>query len=104
MADIYYNRVMDSNLTKLIKDDYQWLIEYVKDHPELDFQTGSNANDTWFSVYRGTGRVFTIKKDGTLKADKKYMDDLFPDFYQTPNKENLDELMKKVSNDLDLKK
>jgi len=103
MADIYYNRVMDSKLTDLIDEKYKWLIEYVKEHSELDFQTGSNATDTWFSVYRGTGRVFTLKKDGTLKADKKYMG-LFPDFYKVPNKENLDKLMDKVSSDLALKR
>lgn len=103
MADIYYNRVMDSKLTDLIDEKYKWLIEYVKEHSELDFQTGSNATDTWFSVYRGTGRVFTIKKDGTIRADKKYMD-LFPDFYEKPNKGNLDKLMAIVSKDLALKK
>ncbi|MCR4800451.1 MAG: hypothetical protein K5860_08100 [Bacteroidales bacterium] len=103
MADIYYNRVMDKKLTDLILKKYKWLIEYVEKHPELDFQTGSNAKDTWFSVYRGTGRVLTIKKDGTVNADKKYMN-LFPDFYETPNKLNLDKLMEKVSNDPALKR
>lgn len=103
MADIYYNRVMDKKLTDLIQKKYKWLIEYVKKHPELDFQTGSNANDTWFSVYRGTGRVLTIKKKGALTANKKYKK-LFPDFYKTPNEKNLDKLLEYVSKEDDLKR
>ncbi|MBP5722910.1 MAG: hypothetical protein J6X18_04980 [Bacteroidales bacterium] len=102
-ADIYYNRVMHEDLTKLISEKYQWLIEYVKNCPELDFQTGSNANDTWFSIYRGTGRVLTIKKNGSLIADEKYKG-LFPSFYKSPNKNNLDCLMKEITKEDDLKK
>ena len=81
----------------------RWLIEYVKNCPELDFQTGSNANDTWFSIYRGTGRVLTIKKNGSLIADEKYKG-LFPSFYKSPNKNNLDCLMKEITKEDDLKK
>lgn len=103
MENIYYNRVMNNSLTDLIDKNYRWLIEYVINCPELDFQTGSNANDTWFSIYRGTGRVLTIKKNGSLVADEKYKG-LFPSFYNNPNKNNLDCLMKEISKKEELKR
>ena len=103
MADIYYNRVMHEDLTKLIREKYQWLIDYVINCPELDFQTGSNANDTWFSIYRGTGRVLTIKKNDSLVADKQYKA-LFSSFYMSPNKKNLDCLMKELAKKEELKR
>ena len=55
--EMYYNRSMSPNLVQRITKEYQWLIDAVKHNPELDFQTGSNDNDSWFSVYRGTGRI-----------------------------------------------
>ena len=58
MANVYYKRVLSDRMIDIIKDPkYSWIIDYVKQHPELDFQTGSNAKGTWFSVYRGTGRI-----------------------------------------------
>ena len=93
--EMYYNRSMSPNLVQRITEEYQWLIDAVKHNPELDFQTGSNDNDSWFSVYRGTGRIMTIKEKGKPYAASKYMD-LFPDFYDNPNKTGLDVLMEKI--------
>lgn len=76
----YYNRVMSTNFEKLIMKDYKWLIEFVKKHHELDFQTGfdQKQNKSWFSVYRGTSRILQITyydKSGrvTIDAAESYM-------------------------------
>ena len=59
---VYYNRVMSEKFEKLIMKEYKWLIEFVKKHKELDFQTGfdQKQNKSWFSVYRGTSRILQI--------------------------------------------
>ena len=59
---VYYNRVMSEKFEKLIMKEYKWLIEFVKKHKELDFQTGfdQKQNKSWFSVYRGTSRILRI--------------------------------------------
>lgn len=98
MASVYYNRVLSDKMVNTIKEPkYFWIIDYVKEHPELDFQTGSNAKGTWFSVYRGTGRVLSISPNGTVSAAKAYMD-LCPEFYSEPTLENFDKLLFEVSN------
>lgn len=99
--EMYYNRSMCPTLVKRITGEYQWLIDTVINNPELDFQTGSNDNDSWFSVYRGTGRILTIKENGKLYADIKYMK-LFPDFYINPNEAGLKVLMQKIKEDNEL--
>lgn len=99
--EMYYNRAMSPNLVDKIENEYQWLIDAVIENPELDFQTGSNDNDSWFSVYRGTGRILTIKEKGKPYADPKYMN-LFPDFYDNPNKAGLSALMDKIKKDSEL--
>lgn len=79
---VFYDRKMGDGLVKILSNDgyYKWLIPYVKNHPELDFQTGHDAKSgrSWFSIYKGTGRIFTISssrggKISSPKADKKYM-------------------------------
>lgn len=93
--DMYYDRSMSTNLVKLILKDYQWLIDEVIENPELDFQTGSNNNDSWFSVYRGTGRILTIKENGKVFAADAYMR-LYPSFYKEPNIKGLATLLKLI--------
>jgi len=58
----YYNRVMSKDFENIILKDYQWLINYVKNDKELDFQTGFDQKQkkSWFSVYRGTSRILQI--------------------------------------------
>lgn len=99
--DMYYDRSMSLNLENLILKDYKWLIEEVIKRPELDFQTGSNENDTWFSIYRGTGRILTINASGKIFAASKYME-LSPSFYITPDKSGLDDLLSKIVKDRNL--
>lgn len=93
--DIYYNRVMCPDLVKLIKDKYQWLIDYVITRPDLDFQTGANNNNSWFSIYRGTGKILKIHPNGKVDADTEYVD-LMPEFYERPNKRHLSELLTRI--------
>lgn len=58
----YYDRTMDDSFISKVLDDFPWLINFVKKTPELDFQTGHDPirKRSWFSVYRGTGRVLTF--------------------------------------------
>lgn len=58
----YYDRTMDDSFISKVLNDYSWLINFVKKTPELDFQTGHDPKQkrSWFSVYRGTGRVLTF--------------------------------------------
>ena len=57
----HYDRTMNNSLVDCIKKSYPWIIEHVKNDPELDFQTGQNKGTSWFSIYRGTGRVLTFR-------------------------------------------
>jgi len=101
--DMYYDRAMNSDLKGIIEKEYKWLIDEVIKNPELDFQTGSNDKDSWFSIYRGTGRILTIKPEGVpnkfkLFADSKYMK-LVPSFYNKPDIKGLQLLMSKIRED-----
>ncbi len=93
--EAYYYRVMSQEIVERIQKEFPWILKYVETHPELDYQTGSNAHDSWFSVYRGTGRLFTIKRNKVF-ADPKYSG-LFEDFYKNPAPEKLDLLLKRVA-------
>lgn len=96
--EMYYDRSMKKDLEDKILSKYKWLIDEVEKRPELDFQTGSNNKDSWFSVYRGTGRILTINASGKIFADPKYMG-LCPDFYKKPDRIGLDILLSKINND-----
>lgn len=97
MAKVYYDRTMSPRVVNNIKSKYNWVIDYVKAHPELDFQTGRNNNTSWFSVYRGTSRVFSIKPSGKVEAAQAYMD-LCPEFYKSPSPELFDVMLNKITN------
>lgn len=99
--EVYYNRVLDSKLVDIIKEEYQWIIEYVTKREELDFQVGSSKSKTWFSVYRGTGCVLSISKTGKLSAAEAYMK-LLPEFYNSPTPELFDELLEKIKKEPNL--
>lgn len=62
LQSVYYNRVMSDAFEEIIMTKYKWLIEFVKKHKELDFQTGfdQKQNKSWFSIYRGTSRILQI--------------------------------------------
>lgn len=89
--EIYYDREMTASIESLLRGKFSWFIPYVREHKELDFQTGKN----WFSIYKGTGRILTLKPNGTISAASKYKE-LNPEFYEFPTKEGLDTLLEKI--------
>ena len=98
--DAYYNRTICDDLFKKFKEggELKWIIDYVYKKDCLDFQTGSNKHDSWFSIYRGTGRVLTINiKKGilTFNASKAYKV-LNPTFYTKPTEEEFDRLLARI--------
>lgn len=60
---MYYNRALSKSFADLLapSGDLRWLFDLVKQHPELDFLTGSNKSGDWISVYRGLGRLLRIR-------------------------------------------
>lgn len=103
ISDFYYNRTMNPAIYDQVKEggQYHWMIQYVKDHAELDFQTGSNKNNSWFSVYRGTSKIIKIQKNGKSKIsyEKKYRD-LCPEYYKdTTESVHLNTLLDKLKTD-----
>ena len=68
----YYDRTMDDSFISKVLNDYPWLIKFVKKTPELDLQTGHDPRQgrSWFSVYKGTGRVITfVSRRNSYKID-----------------------------------
>lgn len=97
---MYYNRELWPIIVSLLKEEYRWLVDYVKEKKDLDFQTGSNKDQSWVSVYRGTSRLFRIISCGkgkrfNLDANKKYMN-LEPDLYKKPSKALFESLIEKI--------
>lgn len=98
MSKAYYDRKLPNDLICLIKTNYPWLVDYVINHRELDFQTVSNASKSWFQVYRGTGRLFRIDQAGIISADPAYIARC-PEFYTNPTPELLTTLLDRINND-----
>lgn len=85
---MYYDRTMNPTLAHSLMVQYHWLVDCVRAHEELDFQTGNdpNKNRSWFSVYRGTGRLLTIEcMSNRLRvvADDTYKK-IAPSFFDRP--------------------
>ena len=86
----YYNRVMSDAFEEIIMKKHKWLIEFVKNHDDLDFQTGfdQKQSKSWFSVYRGTGRILQISYNDKSRSGKEKIDAdpaykrLAPDIFQ----------------------
>ena len=96
MSKAYYNRTLRGKLVKIIEDKYSWMLDYVKQHPELDFQTGTNARTSWFQVYRGTSSLLKIGVTGRISASPAYVSRC-PDFYDNPSPESFDRLLEIVN-------
>ena len=83
MNDIYYRRYLPTDAEKIISEKFNWLIEYVKKTPQLDFQitfncdkkgNGENAiipdlgkGSSRFSLYRGTSRILSFEFSNKCK-------------------------------------
>jgi hypothetical protein len=88
-----YNRVMNDRIVKLLECEYRWLVDFVKQRKDLDFQTGSD----WFSIYRGTARIFKVTSSGRISAHQKYMQ-MEPDLYKKPSERLFISLIDKIKN------
>ena len=98
MSKAYYSRQLPDRLINTIEKNYPWLIPFVKSHAELDFQTGSNANSSWFQVYRGTGRMLKISASGKVSAHPEYRKRC-EDFYNHPTPELFEVLLSRINDD-----
>ncbi len=112
----YYQRAMNEYLVQKLNQDFKWLINYVIEHKELDFQTGSDRDgNSWFSVYRGTSRILRIwgGKKGKISydADKTYKEkaggnELIKKFNEETRedelKKALDEYLKRIADKKDI--
>lgn len=97
----YYDRIMCDELVQHITQELDWLIPFVKRHESLDFQTGHDPkqNRSWFSIYRGTGRIFQVLfrkgKFAGYKAADKYMR-LDEEFFSSPSPSLFEKYLSKI--------
>lgn len=92
----YYDRKMDEKLLTQINERFPWIISYVKSHNCLDFQTGNDpkTNRSWFSIYRGTGRILTFrshsgKVNELCDVAEAYKELMQPDFLEIQHRISL---------------
>lgn len=101
----YYNRTMSEGLLKYIQDNHDWLIDYVKNEPSLDFQTGHDPQSgrSWFSIYRGTSRIlsFACGKKGcvSIKVDDAYRKIAPLDLFEDLQEPLFNEYVRKIEQD-----
>lgn len=105
----YYNRKMDDSFISTVISDFPWLINFVKKTPELDFQTGHDPKQkrSWFSVYRGTGRVLTFKsrRNGyKLDAADAYKIIAPNGFFEHPTEDSFVEYLSRIRKAPNLKR
>lgn len=105
----YYNRKMDGSFISTVISDFPWLINFVKKTPELDFQTGHDPKQkrSWFSVYRGTGRVLTFKsrRNGyKLDAADAYKIIAPNGFFEHPTEDSFVEYLSRIRKAPNLKR
>ena len=99
----YYNRTMSDELIKHIQDELPWLIDFVKSKKCLDFQTGRDpkANRSWFSIYRGTSRILSVKcsRNGRLIYDaaESYKELMPKGFLEKPAQEDFETYLTKIN-------
>lgn len=100
----YYDRKMDEKLLTQINERFPWIISYVKSHNCLDFQTGNDpkTNRSWFSIYRGTGRILTFrshsgKVNEICDVAEAYKELMQPDFFRNPTPDQFDTYLAKIA-------
>jgi hypothetical protein len=98
--EMYYDRLLPLKTVKLLLPggEFNWLINFVLNQPDLDFQTGKNKSDSWISIYRGTTCLLKIhgRLNGyKISVDKKYRT-LYPEFYDNPTSLNFEILISKI--------
>ena len=97
----YYDRTMDDSFISKVLNDYPWLIHFVKNTSELDLQTGHDPKQgrSWFSVYRGTGRVLTFasRRNGyKIDAADTYKKIATTDFFERPTENSFVEYLSNI--------
>lgn len=105
----YYDRTMDDSFISKVLSDYPWLINFVKKTPELDFQTGHDPKQgrSWFSVYRGTGRVLTFashRNGYKIAAADAYKKIAPTDFFERPTEKSFVEYLSNIKKTPNLKR
>lgn len=105
----YYDRTMDDSFISKVLNDYPWLINFVKNTPELDFQTGHDPKQgrSWFSVYRGTGRVLTFasrRNSYKIDAADAYKKIAPTVFFERPTENSFVEYLSNIKKAPDLKR
>ncbi len=105
----YYDRTMDDSFISKVLSDYPWLIKFVKKTPELDFQTGHDPKQgrSWFSVYRGTGRVLTFvfrRNSYKMDAANAYKEIAPTDFFVHPTEDNFVKYLSNIRDAPNLKR
>lgn len=105
----YYDRTMDDSFISKVLNDYPWLIHLVKNTSELDLQTGHDPKQgrSWFSVYRGTGRVLTFasRRNGyKIDAADAYKKIAPTDFFERPTEKSFVEYLSNIKKTPNLKR
>ena len=105
----YYDRTMDDSFISKVLNDYPWLIHFVKNTSELDLQTGHDPKQgrSWFSVYRGTGRVLTFasRRNGyKIDAADTYKKIATTDFFERPTENSFVEYLSNIKKASNLKR
>ena len=105
----YYDRTMDDSFISKVLNDYPWLIHFVKNTSELDLQTGHDPKQgrSWFSVYRGTGRVLTFasRRNGyKIDANDTYKKIATTDFFERPTENSFVEYLSNIKKASNLKR
>jgi hypothetical protein len=105
----YYDRTMDDSFISKVLNDYPWLIHFVKKTSELDLQTGHDPKQgrSWFSVYRGTGRVLTFasRRNGyKIDAADAYKKIAPTDFFERPTENSFVEYLSNIKKASNLKR
>ena len=105
----YYDRTMDDSFISKVLNDYPWLIHFVKNTSELDLQTGHDPKQgrSWFSVYRGTGRVLTFasRRNGyKIDAADAYKKIAPTDFFERPTEKSFVEYLSNIKKTPNLKR
>ena len=76
---MYYNRVIPNEFAQIIMKDgaLRWLVNYVKDHDELDLLIGKDKRKKYISVYCGLTKIVTISPTSsvdTVRLVSRYKD------------------------------
>ena len=105
----YYDRTMDDSFISKVLNDYPWLIHFVKNTSELDLQTGHDPKQgrSWFSVYRGTGRILTFasRRNGyKIDAADTYKKIATTDFFERPTENSFVEYLSNIKKASNLKR